>query len=91
MKFRRLISILILLVIVVAFFTNPRKEAFMDFIQSGPATFDAPPTVSYTNHFLYSQAEVTYFRPLTEAGKQIAAASKEQYIGVFGKFFKQGD
>ncbi|HMR82327.1 MAG TPA: hypothetical protein PKE30_04315 [Niabella sp.] len=88
MKFRRLISLLIIAAILIAFFTNPKESDFNTFIQPAISRQQSPPMVEYKNNLIYSNAEITYFNPASVNGKFIAAASKEKYIGLFGRFWK---
>ncbi|GAB3419790.1 hypothetical protein [Niabella aquatica] len=88
MKFRRLISLLIIAAILIAFFTNPKESDFKTFVEPGITRLSAPPLIEYKNHLIYSNAEITYFHPASVKGKFIAAASKEKYIGLFGRFWK---
>lgn len=88
MKFRRLISVLIIAAILIAFFTNPKEADFKTFAQPGISRLSTPPLIEYKNNLIYSNAEITYFNPTSVEGKFIAAASKEKYIGLFGRFWK---
>ncbi len=88
MKFRRLISLLIIAAILGAFFTNPKEADFAKFIQPTVGRVSSPPLIEYESQLLYSNARVTYFSPVSEQGKFVAAASKEKYIGLFGRFWR---
>ena len=88
MKFRRLISLLIIAAILIAFFTNPKEAGFSKFIQPTAGKVSAPPLIEYESKLIYSNATVTYFSPVSEQGKLMAAASKEKYIGLFGRFWR---
>ena len=88
MKFRRLVSLFIIAIIVIAFFTNPKEAGFTRFMQPRLSRVNSGPLIQYKNNLLYSVAEVTYFNPSTENGKLVASASKEKYIGLFGRFWK---
>ena len=88
MKFRRLVSLLIIAVIIIAFFTNPKETDFNAFIQSGIARQSEPPLIEYNNKLLYSSASITYFQPISQQGQFKAAANRENYIGLFGRFWK---
>ncbi|WP_409966438.1 hypothetical protein PIECOFPK_00497 [Mycovorax composti] len=88
MKFRRLISLLIIAAILIAFFTNPKEADFYSFIQPTLGKTGSPPLIEYKSHLIYSEGEVTYFNPTSIDGKKIAAATKEKYIGLFGRFWK---
>lgn len=88
MKFRRLISLLIVAAILVAFLTNPKEADFHKMVQPAVAKLQTPPLMEYKSNLLYSNATVTYFNPISVEGKRIAAARKENYIGLFGRFWK---
>lgn len=88
MKFRRLVSLLIIAAILAAFFTNPKEAAFNDFIRPTAGRVSNPPLIEYESKLIYSNATVTYFTPVSEQGKFVAAASKEKYIGLFGRFWR---
>ncbi len=88
MKFRRLISLIIIAAILVAFFTNPKQADFTRFIQPTTDRVSSPPLIEYESKLIYSNAAVTYFSQVSEQGKLMAAASKEKYIGVFGRFWR---
>lgn len=88
MKFRRLVSLLIIAAILAAFFTNPKEADFNTFIQPTAARVSAPPLIEYESKLIYSNATVTYFNPVSEQGKMVAAATKEKYIGLFGRFWR---
>ncbi|MFT4093332.1 MAG: hypothetical protein QM640_06805 [Niabella sp.] len=89
MKFRRLISLLIIAVILIAFFTTPKETAFYKLIQSNSSRTIVAPLIEYKNHLIYSEVTLTYFTPVSEQGKTVAVASKSKYIGIFGRFWKQ--
>ncbi|MCH5599896.1 hypothetical protein [Niabella ginsengisoli] len=86
MKFRRLISLLIIAVILIAFFTNPKEADFHQFVKPDMGKVQSAPLIEYESRLIYSNATVTYFNPASVEGKIIAAANKEKYIGVFGVF-----
>lgn len=88
MKFRRLISLLIIAAILIAFFTNPKEVDFNKFIQPAAGRVSSPPLIEYESKLIYSNATVTYFSPVSEQGKFVAAASKEKYMGLFGRFWR---
>lgn len=88
MKFRRLISLLIIAAILIAFFTNPKESDFNAFIHPNIDKASSPPVIEYKSQLIYSNAEITYFHPTSVQGKFIASASKEKYIGLFGRFWK---
>lgn len=88
MKFRRLISLLIIAAILIAFFTNPKESDFHNFIRPNRSGIGSPPIIQYQSHLIYSNAEITYYYPSSVNGKFIASASKEKYIGLFGRFWK---
>lgn len=88
MKFRRIVSLFILAIIVVAFFTNPKQSDFTTFIQPEIKQQSAAPLIQYKNNLIYSVAEITFFKQNTEEGRFVANALKEKYIGIFGRFWK---
>ncbi|WP_346235960.1 hypothetical protein ABDK00_017890 [Niabella insulamsoli] len=88
MKFRRLVSLLVIAAILIAFFTNPKEEDFTAFIQPNVARLASPPLIEYKNNLIYSNALITYYNTTSVEGKFIAAASKEKYVGLFGRFWK---
>lgn len=88
MKFRRLISLLIVVVILLAFFTNPKEADLNEMVQPAVSRLQSPPLIEYKSNLIYSNATVTYLNPISVEGKRIAAASKERYIGLFGRFWK---
>lgn len=88
MKFRRIISIFIFAVIMVAFFTNPKHSDFNTFLQPQLNNQSSAPLIKYNNSLLYSSAEVTFFSKATQNGQFIAIPRKEKYIGLFGRFWQ---
>ena len=78
---------MIIAAILVAFFTNPKEADFYKLVQPEVSKLQSPPLIEYKSNLLYSNAQVTYFSPSSVEGKFIAAASKEKYIGLFGRFW----
>jgi len=88
MKFRRTIILLILAILLIALFTNPRESDFTVFIQPQIGKVSSPPLIEYESHMIYSNADITYYTPTSKDGQITAEAGKEQYIGLFGRFWK---
>jgi len=92
MKFRRGILLFIIGVVLVAYFTKPSKEKFIDFIQPAVSRNHNPPVVDYQDKFLYALVTATYVdagSPVKENDRVVAPSRKETYIGVFGRYWKQ--
>ncbi len=88
MKFRRLVFLFIAAAIVIAYFTNPQQGNLNALLQPHISTLQVAPLIEYKRNPIYSTATVTYFNPTSVNGRFVAAAHKEQYIGIFGKFWK---
>ncbi|ANH83254.1 hypothetical protein A8C56_21750 [Niabella ginsenosidivorans] len=91
MKFRRGIILFIIGIILVAFFTKPGKD---DFIRRIPPTVNPtqlPPVVEYQDRVIYATVTATYVdaaNPVKEGDHMVAPARKEEYIGLFGRYWK---
>lgn len=91
MKFRRSILLFIAGVVLVAYFTKPSKDRFMETVQQTSGN-GQPPVVAYQDKFLYTTVTATYVdisNPIRENDRLVAPARKETYIGVFGRYWKQ--
>ena len=88
MKFKRIISLIIIAIIVLAFLTNPKEADWYNFVRLQVADLQSAPMIGYKNNLIYSSASITFFSPATEKGKLVATANKEEYIGLFGKFWR---
>ncbi len=88
MKFQRMIFILIIATIAIAYFTNPKESDFNVFIQPQITGLLSAPLIEYKSKLIYSNATITFFNPVSESGKQIASANRAEYIGIFGRFWK---
>ncbi|MBO9595641.1 MAG: hypothetical protein J7599_22250 [Niabella sp.] len=92
MKFRRGILLFIIGVILVAYFTKPSKDGFIKWMQPVVSRTHNPPVVDYQDKFLYALVTATYVdaaNPVKENNRVVAPSSKETYIGVFGRYWKQ--
>ena len=91
MKFRRIVPVLLLLLIIAAWFTKPSLPDFNQFYRSEMAT-NGPPLIDYSDKFIYSTVDVNFYQPARlEPGSSLKAVSvrKESYLGLFGKFWKR--
>lgn len=96
MKFRNLVFLVIVAVLIAAWYTKPDYDDFVDFREQQPSNLTSPPVIDYSDGFLYSHVTVTYFQPKElsvkiDGGAKAAVAvpvSKEKYIGLFGKFWQ---
>ncbi len=89
-RFRNIVFLFIIAIILVAFFTRPGLEQFKDY-QPSVATVKTPPVIDYENRFLYSRFTVTYYTAQPAAGEKPGVAvpyGKDTYIGLFGRFWK---
>lgn len=94
MKFRKLIIALILATVLFCYFTKPSKQDFIEYIQPTVARTGIPPVVDYHDNFLYTKVEAVYvnaLNPTVKEGRTIANANKEEYIGIFKRFWKLDD
>ncbi len=93
MKFRKLVIFFILMMALVCFFTKPTKQEFLDYIQPSVSRTGLSPAVDYQDKFLYVSVTALYvntLHPIQQNGREVAPAFKEEYIGVFKKFWKLG-
>ncbi len=91
MKFRRFFLLLLFLIMVVCFFTKPTEQEFMDYIQPSIARTGIAPVVDFEDRFLYVKISAIYIHTAgaaAQSGHPVASAAKEEYFGVFNKFWK---
>ena len=92
MKFRNLVFIFIIAILLVAWFTKPGREAFQKFLAS--EKISSPPLIEEADGVIYSMYTVSYFgvkeiAPTDSSTKKIAVPlRKEKFLGLFGKFWK---
>jgi hypothetical protein len=91
MKFRKSVIFFIFIAMVIAYFTKPTKQDFLDYIRPSISETDILPVVDFRDNFLYVTITATYVDTLNSTkqnGRTIAAGFKEAYIGAFKKFWK---
>jgi len=90
MKFRRSIFLVIILLVVLAWFTKPGLEDFHKFYEDELRT-DTPPLIDLSDRFLYTSVTVSYFsiaRLNPGEEKKAITGRKDEYLGLFGRFWK---
>ncbi|MCR6719683.1 MAG: hypothetical protein NVV59_05170 [Chitinophagaceae bacterium] len=90
MKFRNLVFLFTIILILLAWFTKPDYDDFVAFHEEQDSNLSSPPIIKYTDAFLFSQVTVIYYHAVDskELQKTVAvAAAEEKYIGLFGKFW----
>jgi len=90
MKFRTIVFLFIILVVLIGVFTKPDREAFIEYYskQSG---INIPPVIEYQNGVAYSIFTITTYSIAAEGNKQKAfTAGKAKFLGLFGRFWKLG-
>ncbi|MFN4315420.1 MAG: hypothetical protein ACK4E0_14060 [Chitinophagaceae bacterium] len=95
MKFRNLVFLIVVAVILTAWFTKPSYDDFMKFREKQANVAGMAPSVDYSDLVLYSQVKVTYYTArevnLKSAGGEKPAVAvpvkTEKYIGLFGRFW----
>lgn len=95
MKFRNVVFLFIAAAILAAWFTRPSYDDFLKFQAGQKEQISSPPVIEFTNSFLFSRVQVTYFEkrevkvPLPGDQKAAIAVprSKEKYLGLFGRFW----
>lgn len=90
MKFRKLIPLLIFAALFAGYFTKPTKDDFMAYIKPIAETKGTTPVVSFEDKMIYTTATVFFVNVTGVAGENAASGAKEEYIGAFKKFWKQG-
>jgi hypothetical protein len=95
MKFRNVVLLFIIALLLAAWFTKPSLGDFKKFTESSNK-ITAPPMIEVVEGYVYAVYSVSYFDirkiPGTKSGKgesEIAVPlKKEKYLGLFGKFWK---
>lgn len=89
MKFRTLVFLFIIAIILIGVFTKPGPDAFKEFYTKEHAR-ENPPVIEYTNGIAYSIFSATSFTATTTTDNKKVAVPvvKEKYLGLFGKFWK---
>ena len=88
MKFRTVVFLVIITIILIGVFTKPGAEAFKEFYakEGGIRT---PPVIEYEDRVAYSTFSVTSFGVTNTGTKELAVpVVKEKYLGLFGRFWK---
>ncbi len=94
MKFRTLIFLFIAMVVLTAWFTKPDYDDFIVFQQDRAQQFAVPPVIDYSEAFLFSKVDVTYYASVKNAGlnttqNEVAVpVRKESFIGLFSRFWE---
>ena len=91
MKFRLLVLLALFLLVVIAWFTKPDLQDFNKEYRNALAA-DGPPVIDFSDKFLYSSVEVNFYtaaRLEPGAPKKAVSVKKEEFIGLFGKFWKR--
>ena len=91
MKFRRLIFVVIIVIVLIAWFTKPNLQDFNDFYLKQRT--DKPVIIDLSDQFLYSTVDVSWYvaaqlDPSAQAAPKAVVAGKEKYLGLFGRFWK---
>ena len=79
---------------IVCFFTKPTKQDFIAHIQPTISRTGIPPVIDYQDQFLFVKINAIYVNaqnPIVKDGREVASAGKEQYIGIFNRFWKIGN
>jgi len=89
MKFRSIVFLFIIAIIVIGVLTKPGTDAFKEYYSS-QGGLRTPPVIEYTNGVAYSIFSVTSFGiTQPEGDKKLAVpVAKEKYLGLFGRFWK---
>ncbi|MBN8878951.1 MAG: hypothetical protein J0I32_15490 [Sphingobacteriales bacterium] len=89
MKFRTLVFLFIIAIVLIGALTKPGPDAFKEFYTK-EHTRENPPVIEYTNGVAYSIFSVTSFTAVTTTGnnKMAVPVIKEKYLGLFGRFWK---
>lgn len=93
MKFRNTIFIFIIAALIGAYVTKPTKEDFVQYIGQSQSLTAPIPVIDFKDRILYAEIEVTYINAnllLNNQGRKTATATKQQYIGIFKRFWKIG-
>lgn len=90
MKFRNLVFLFLVIIILLAWFTKPDYDDFVAYHEQQDSNLTSPPVIDYSDAFLFSQVKVTYYQSVDakDLQKTVAVpAVEEKYIGLFGKFW----
>jgi hypothetical protein len=88
MKFRTVVFLFIVIILLIGAFTKPGPDAFKEYY-SKQYGISSPPMIEYTNGIAYSIFAVTNFAITSEGKKQVAVkAGQTKYLGLFGRFWK---
>ncbi len=99
MKFRTVVFLFIIGILLVAWFTKPTQEDFKKFRESSNR-ISSPPVIEMKDGYVYVLYTISYFdikkvpQIKMSDNKDAAIAvpvSKERYLGLFGKFWKLSD
>lgn len=88
MKFRTIVFLVIITIILIGVFTKPGPEAFKEFYarEGGIRT---PPVIEYADRVAYTTFSVTSFGITNTGTKELAVpVVKEKFLGLFGRFWK---
>lgn len=96
MKFRNVVFLFLVALVLTAWLTRPGASDFEEFRQSLPGAKAMPPVIESQNGVLYSIFTITYFQAqpvavkVADSSKAAVAVpvSKEKYLGLFGRFWK---
>lgn len=95
MKFRNLVFLFVIAIILIAWFTKPEYKDFVLFQEKQDAHPGIPPSIEYEDRFLFSQIKVVYYetREMESSGPEgqrtalAVPVSTEKFIGLFGRFW----
>ena len=89
MKFRTLVFLFIIAIVLIGVLTKPGPNAFKEFYIKEYIR-ESPPVIEYTNGVAYSIFSATSFTATTTADNKKVAVPvvKEKYLGLFGRFWK---
>ena len=96
MKPRQVVLLILIAALLIAWFTKPGKEDLQKYLDIDETGIGSPPIIEYTNGYVYSKFDVSYFdinnakeTYINGERKMInAPVKKEKWLGVFGKFWK---
>ncbi len=97
MKPRQVVLLIVIAALLVAWFTKPGKEDLQKHLKIDETATDSPPFIEYTNGYVYSKFEVSYFDSKNAKETYINGerrivnppVKKEKWLGLFGRFWKQ--
>lgn len=90
MKFRTIVFLFIIAIILIGVFTKPGVDDFKEYYIAQQRSLQTPPVIEYTNGIAYSIFSVRSFAATTTTDNKAVAVPvvKEKYLGLFGKFWK---